>query len=617
MICQRCNAHTLVCRCGSEIEAANESSKPVNVDDAPSDKASKGKTSSPKSDERSEIGNPGDKNSIIFKRYYINEHKRFHQYTGFDLYSFKTDGDKQAWQIIKETDEIEGKNNFFKVLFGTNKQGEVYYLNNKPLRTAFDIPFSAGAKKIAVFIQFSVKIDSPAYFLDQHKGHDSLQIGEVVNAISHQLRGYLLTQLQHLAQKAESVIDFSAFNTGLERIARQELESLCLEVVSFSTSGVILPDELNEEVEEKKRQIDANESLETHQNSSSTNIAIHSTSEDVRLRTVQIEAQKTIALKASELTALETNICHEQALVKGENDTEVAMQNLYNQREIDKQRNSNKLENRKHDLEISGVEEEIKKAKMSALLDTDYKYETNKIKIEQARKKAEAEGVPMRANKSNYSLSPFDKVINIYRQEQAVSSLKYFGRYFWNLVAGYSSETDELLHNGQLHYIRYEDPYCNDISSMLLLNRIFEAITGFNCYKPNSERHLIFGKDVHVYPANPVDRLKPSLRNKFLIKLLKAKGHIGVSSKNKTHDRDMALAFSDGAHINLKLSYGLAFWQVDTESLGLKLSKGESTVATDKDINDDFMLSANRFDADVKCQEKEKDTVISVWGWKQ
>jgi len=608
-----------------------------------------------------EIGEPGDNTQIIFKRYTITERKSFKQYAGFDLYAQKAKGDTQAWEMVKEFKEIEGKNRFLTFLFGHEKHGNVFYLNKSAMAISFDWQLSVNGKQYQVTINLSVQVETPEYFLNQHQGHQQLELDTVRDSLENAIKRQLLVELESLSKDSSIIVDFTAFDTRLKRAAASTIEAFNLEVTTLNISGEMLPDIEKEKLAQEIERLNNDEALQKHQSTILSNIAIVDINNGTRETLANIDSQKEIANAQADKDANDQNHQAAARLKEESDNTELTLQQLYNQVKV--VRVEGTLDSVKGENEISGLTQEVTKTGIKseikikeAKTDRDIRtenalaaisihkaYETGKIELEQlssgkiqfpinsnqpiheepdqptnisADEQKEQTIDPTSTEFPAKRLIRLEHVINIIQQDEQVANMNNFGQYFWNLVMSHSSEVNNLLTNGRLHYIRYEDNYCNDLPSIMNLYHIFKAIKGFDCYRDYSESHIVLGSAGKVQPQPRLNFLKAPARNKLLIQLLKNhQSHISVSQKNKIHDRDMCLVFTNGAHIRMKFTYGMAFWQLDTSKLPETIEEKLKKPVEFSDIEYEFVNTLKKLEMPVYCKKTEKDTTIPIWGW--
>lgn len=620
-----------------------------------------------------EIGEPGDYKDVIFKRYTISERKSFKQYAGFDLYALKAKGDKQSWEIVKEFNEVEGKNSFLKLLFGRSEQGNVFYVNTSEMLISFDWLLLVNSKQYQVTINLSVQVETPEYFLNQYQGHQQLALDTIKSLLENPIQRSLVTELEQLSQSSSTSVNFTQFDSLLNRIAAKTVEPRCLQITSLTMSGQALPDIEQELLAQKIKRLNNDEAIKKHQSTVSSNIAIYQINDHTREILADINAQKVIAGAQADKEANDQSIQTKSKLQKDNDNTEVGLQQSKNkakvvsaQGEVNQAENKNEIVGAVHEVEIANIKaggrvatdkitatgkseidqivadtnRGIQDKDMTALIDMDTYYETSKIKLEQLKngslqlqsekndhiKNDEGNNGEIQPDNVDneddvdempaHTLIRCERVINIVEQDQQVSNMHDFGQYFWNLVMSYSPEVNDLLTNARLHYIRYEDNYCNDLPSIMNLYQIFKGIKSFDCYRSYTEAHIVLGKNIKVQQEKSLNCLESSGRMRLLTLLLNNyKTHSSVSLKGKIHDRDMCLVFTNGAHIRLKFTYGMAFWGLDTKLLPKIVTTKLQKNLEYKDIDKEFSETLKKLEMPVYCKKTEKDTTIPLWGW--
>lgn len=624
-----------------------------------------------------QIGDPGDIKEIIFKRYTITEQKRFKKYAGFDLWTQKEQGANQAWQIVKENKEIEGKNSFLRFLFGKEKQGNVFYLNTAALATTFNWPLLVSDKHYQVTLNLSVQVETPEYFLNQHQGYQELVLDNIRTALDSPLRRKLQIELEQLTKETTTIVDFTQFNSLLKHLASTVIEPFNLEVTELSTSGELLADAEQVKLAQEQKKLNNDGTLRKHQSKVSSDVAIQEVNDKAKVTKATIYTEKDIANVQAEKEANVQQIAQEAKLREVANNSLLTLQQLHGEKEImiaqgsvDSALHENENTQLEHDIGVAGKKGKIKainaqtdrdikaddaktalaikegeklsdinikQAAMESLIKTDVNYEMAKLDIERARnnpsnqhcaaKNTREEAKSVTTNTKETTTEPTkdkmpkrlircESVIDIIEQDAPVANVHNFGRYFWNLVMSRSPELSDLLTNARLHYIRYEDNYCLDLSSIINLYQIFETIKSFACYRGYSESHILFGPGKVATPQKVMNNFNISGRNELVQRLLdNDKSNMFVSQKNQTHDRDMCLVFTNGAHIRIKFTNGIAFWRLDTRKLpNLVFEKLKSPVEKD-DITPDFVKSLKSLKSLISCKPTEKDTTLALWGW--
>ncbi len=608
-----------------------------------------------------DVGSPGDIKDIIFKRYTMTEKKRFKQYAGFDLYAQKNKGENQAWEIVKQFNEIEGKNSLLSFLFGHEQQGNVFYLNTSAMALSFDYNLAVQDRQYKISISLSLQIETPALFLNQYQGHQVLRLDDLSSLLDDALKQQLLIELQGLDQNTTKSINFKQFDSDLNKVASDVLASKSLEVSDLTCTGEQLIDEEKVALNNSIKQINNAEDLTTHQMSSSSNVALHQKEISTNEAVADIKSEITIDdAKAAKNANAQVNYKDSKIqIVKDDSDIEIEkikgqikiadvqgeLSERINQTEI----NGLKQGKTKAEIEVeidaikanaarghrekdAELETKIHTGRLVGLIEVDHQDELNSLELEKKRKAPEAPAVSqaMQSNKeantqddnSVYELPAkhflrCEHVINVLEQEAAVANTPDFGSYYWDLVVANAPALKDLLTNARLHYIRYEDNYCSDLASISNIYQVFKGIRQFPCYREFSESHIVLGPGGNITSQNGLNlSFKASSRNRLMQRLFKDhEHHCSVSQKSKIHDRDMCLVFTNGAHIRMKLTYGMSFWQFKPAELPQTLQDKLQKLLEYNDIDRDLTDSLKALNMPLFCKATEKDTTIPLWGW--
>ena len=580
-----------------------------------------------KSEEQLEsIASPGDKTSVLLKRYKISERKRITPFPGFNLYSNKNDGN--GWEIVEELEEIAGKSNWRKWLFGKEENGFVYYLNTLSLPIKFEwfVPFNGEKYRVKTTVE--IKVLQPEFFITQNQGRESILLDEVASSLEGSAKERLKNALAAL--NAES-IDFARCQTDIHARCQSILGDKGLDIISVTMSGEIEVDLVLKRLEEDKMKathqrdllthLTTEENLtEQHLDTEETKTKLAKSDNNLKLELVEIDKQERIqqAKTQQEYKELENqwklaekviDIDTKTRVKNTESDTEVGLTGIDGKVKLESA--GCKLDGIVNARTELNVDHALALHKKSTAHFATLKQKNENQDTDNADKSSEKE--EQAEFKSSEILQRFSEIITIENTNDAICQSDEFGEYFWEKLTSTSSELKYLLNNETLHYVRYEENYCYSIDEIILLHQTLTKLKQFSCFnKAYSETHLIFG----FKKQTMANMAQPFGRNKLLEQLSKPNGHCSVSIKNKIHDREMGLVFNNGAHVRIKLSFGFGFWLFDKSLLPSELLEKLQTPIDYKDITPDLVASIKQVNLPVQNKKHEKDTTISLWGYK-
>lgn len=580
-----------------------------------------------KSEEQLEsIASPGDKTSVLLKRYKISERKRITPFPGFNLYSNKNDGN--GWKIVEELEEIAGKSNWRKWLFGKEENGFVYYLNTLSLPIKFEwfVPFNGEKYRVKTTVE--IKVLQPEFFITQNQGRESILLDEVASSLEGSAKERLKNSLAAL--NAES-IDFARCQTDIHARCQSILGDKGLDIISVTMSGEIEVDLVLKRLEEDKMKATQQRELLTHQSTEenlteqhvdnkTTETALLKSDNSLKLELKEIKKRADIRKEEAkaELEALEEEWLVKEGEIKigtkaevaqTQGKTEVAVVEIKGAVELEKE--GTILDGAKNNRAVINVDHALALHKKSTVHFSTLKQKNENQDTDNADKSSEKE--EQAEFKPSEILQRFSEIITIENTNDVICQSDEFGEYFWEKLTSTSSELKYLLNNETLHYVRYEENYCYSIDEIIFLHQTLTKLKQFSCFnKAYSETHLIFG----FKKQTMANMAQPFGRNKLLEQLSKPNGHCSVSIKNKIHDREMGLVFNNGAHVRIKLSFGFGFWLFDKSLLPSELLEKLQTPIDYKDITPDLVASIKQVNLPVQNKKHEKDTTISLWGYK-
>lgn len=558
----------------------------------------------------SDIDSPGDNQSVLLKRYKIAEQKRIVLFPGFKLYSNKNDGN--GWKLVEERDEIEGKNKWLKLLFGKEEVGYVYYVNTQVLSINFDwlVPFNGETYRVNSLIE--LEVNKPELFISGYLGKEIFLLDELAATIEGSAKERMKIVLSVLGGE---VIDFAKCQNDIQARCQDIILDKGIDIISVVMNGEVEVDLELERLEADKAAVtherellahkaDEENLTEQHIDTKVTETKLKKAENELTLKLDSIEKDKNIRIaKAnSEYEALEgewkvtkkgIELETKENVAKIEGETETKLAQIRSQTKIeegsfvlDEAVNNRSKLNVKHSVELLAVLE----GEEQGSKDSDELRE-----FEKAPK----------------LLKRFSEVVNIPYSDGLVCNSREFGEYFWNQLTKESGELEYLLNNSTLHYVRYEDNYCNSIEQIVLLYQILKQLKHYGCYvKAISETHLLFGYKQENTPGI----FHPYARNKTFTQLFKHDGHLAASIKNSLHDREITLVFKNEAKVKFKLTYGLGFWKIDSNKLSDIINKSIKKTIEQKDVSPELVGEIKKVDLPVFNNEK-KDTTAAVWGY--
>jgi len=570
------------------------------------------------------IGSPGDKTSVLLKRYKISERKRIIPFPGFKLYSNKNNGN--GWQIVEEFEEVEGKNNWLKWLFGKEESGFVYYLNTLTLPIKFEwlVPFNG--EKYRVNTTVEIKVSSPEYFITHNQGRDSILLDELAQNIEGSVKERLKNVLTALNA---DYIDFAKCEIDIQARSQNILGDKGLDVTSVTMSGEVEVDLVLKRLEEDQMKATQQRELLTHQSTEenlteqhidneATDTALVKSENDLKLKQAEIEKNKTIRKSKAKaevealeeewlLTETEIDISTKAGVAQSQSETKVAVVGIQGKVELEEE--SAKLDEAKNKRADINIDHALSLHKKSTAHFTSLKQPSESQDVEGTH-----EEVKVERDKQKRHIK--EQVINTWKpsySKEPLAEVKEFGRYFWDNICSESSAVNNLFLNEKLHYIRYEDNYCQDLRAITNLFQILKEVKKLECYGSFSETHIVFGGGKEPEPYEGINNLYADARDELFRELLKGQNHhISVSNKKYIHDREMKLVFSNGAEVKISLSHGLAYWKIRYFPDNVKQYFKEPV----KNIEQDMVNSLKTLQhPKVFCNDNVKDTSVTIEAW--
>jgi hypothetical protein len=570
------------------------------------------------------IGSPGDKASVLLKRYKISERKRILPFPGFKLYSNKNDGN--GWQIVEELEEIAAKSNWRKWLFGKEESGFVYYLNTLTLPIKFEwlVPLNGDKYRVNAIIE--IKVKSPEYFITYNQGRDCILLDELAQNIEGSAKERLKNVLTALNA---DYIDFAKCQTDIHARCQNILGDKGLDITSVTMSGEVEVDLVLERLEEDKMKATQQRELLTHQSTEenlteqhidnkTTDTALVKSENALKLEQAEIEKKKTIrkSQAKAEVEALEEewlltktviDISTKAGVAQSQSETKVAVVGI--QGNVALEEESAKLDEAKNKRADINIDHALSLHKKSTAHFTSLKQPNESQDVEGTHEKVKVE-----SDKQKRHIK--EQVINSWKpsySKDPLAEVKGFGHYFWENVCQESPVLKSFILNQKLSYIRYEDNYCQDLRAITNLFQILKEVKKLECYSSFSETHIVFGGGKEPEPYEGINNLYADARDELFRELLKGQNqHISVSSKKYIHDREMKLVFSNGAEVKISLSHGLAYWKVRYFPDNVKQYFKEPV----KNIEQDMVNSLKTLQhPKVFCNDNVKDTSVTIEAW--
>lgn len=576
------------------------------------------------------MNQPSLNSDLVFKRYNRSDCVEFPVITGFSLFTITSNG-----SLLPSNVMLEGRNLIKKLAFGKNEQEDVCYINNgvHNHNVCMEIAVNeGGADKLYTanfVIGFKFHRSNMELLLNEQAHLYELTVEQFLkNTLLKEELKVSLTGLKtdrantnadiqgYLSSKAKNILDeHNATLTNFSIICEEKRDHE-LQIAEQNYNRFIFEKELKEKLLEAESQaerdgIARHYELEAHKKIQSGEFNKKVILVDESVDTQKIESSLRLELLQIEGEAKVKQANHVNYLIDIQSKEEATLREL-------KAKKNTKVTEIKTDDDIDEAEHHSRlnrvnrHGEMLSQLEKSFPSSNAEPESAESNLNTVLNNEKIDFDRFPKALKRFSEVVNFPNADGPLCRSSEFGEYFWKKLIDDCGELNFLLKNEKLHYIRYEDNYCNTIDQVAFLYQILKHLKHFDCYsKAFSETHLIFGYNRETKRG----QLKPWGRNKLCDELFKKDGHLSTSIKSKLHDRELALVFNNEAKIRIKLTFGLGFWMTKKVETPKDLIDTMQAPVDFKDVTPQLVESVKEIDIPVYNQVHEKDTTASIWGY--